>query len=55
MQVRRKIADYFRVDKELIIVFLLVAIAGFIFFFVSNQTLGADAPLISENLLGKDH
>ncbi len=37
MQVGRKIADYFKVDKELIIVFLLVAIAGFIFFFVSNQ------------------
>ena len=34
---RRKIADYFKVDKELIIVFLLVAIAGFILFFVSNQ------------------
>jgi hypothetical protein len=37
MQVRRKIADYLKVDKELVIVFLLVAIAGFIFFFVSNQ------------------
>jgi hypothetical protein len=37
MQVGKKIADYFKVDKELIIVFLLVAIAGFIFFFVSNQ------------------
>ena len=34
---RRKIADYFKVDKELIIIFLLVAIAGFILFFVSNQ------------------
>jgi len=30
-------AGYFKVDKELIIVFLLVAIAGFIFFFVYNQ------------------
>jgi len=30
-------AGYFKVDKELIIIFLLVAIAGFIFFFVYNQ------------------
>ena len=30
-------ADYFKVDKELIIIFLLVAIAGFIFYFVYNQ------------------
>lgn len=37
MRVKGKIAEYFKVDKELIIVFLLVAIAGFIFFFVSNQ------------------
>ena len=28
---------YFRIDKELAIVFLLVAIAGTVFFFVSNQ------------------
>ena len=28
---------YFKVDKELIIIFLLVAITGIIFFFVSNQ------------------
>ena len=37
MQTRKNIADYLKVDKELIIVFLLVAMAGFIFFFVSNQ------------------
>jgi putative nucleotidyltransferase with HDIG domain len=30
-------AGYFKVDKELIIIFLLVAIAGFIFFFIYNQ------------------
>ncbi|MBI5050979.1 MAG: HD domain-containing protein [Nitrospirae bacterium] len=29
--------NYFRIDKELTIVLLLVAITGFIFFFVSNQ------------------
>jgi HD-GYP domain-containing protein (c-di-GMP phosphodiesterase class II) len=28
---------YFRVDRELSIVFLLIAITGFVFFFVSNQ------------------
>ena len=37
MQIKKQIANYFRIDKELIIIFLLVAIAGFIFFFVSNQ------------------
>jgi putative nucleotidyltransferase with HDIG domain len=30
-------SKYFKIDKELIIVFLLVVITGFIFFFVSNQ------------------
>jgi len=34
---REKIAAYFRVDKDLVIVFLLVAIIGFVFFFVPNQ------------------
>ncbi len=33
----RKLAKYFEVDKELIIVFLLVAVTGIIYFFVSNQ------------------
>ncbi len=37
MQIKTKIKDYFKVDKELIIVLLLVAIAGFVFFFVYNQ------------------
>ncbi|HUO77429.1 MAG TPA: HD-GYP domain-containing protein [Thermodesulfovibrionales bacterium] len=37
MQIKKQMADFFRVDKELIIIFLLVAIAGFVFFFVSNQ------------------
>ncbi|HMK59740.1 MAG TPA: HD domain-containing phosphohydrolase [Dissulfurispiraceae bacterium] len=37
MAIKKKIAAYFRVDKELVIVFLLVAITGFIFFFVSDQ------------------
>lgn len=31
------VAAYLKVDKELIIVFLLVAITGFIFFFIPNQ------------------
>jgi putative nucleotidyltransferase with HDIG domain len=37
LRFKERMADYFKVDKELIIVFLLVAIAGFIFFFVYNQ------------------
>jgi putative nucleotidyltransferase with HDIG domain len=37
MPIKEQMKDYFRVDKELIIIFLLVAIAGFVFFFVSNQ------------------
>jgi len=34
---QHRIASYFKVDKELLIVFLLVAITGFIFFFIANQ------------------
>lgn len=37
MKTKEQVLDFFRVDKELIIVFLLVATAGFVFFFVSNQ------------------
>ena len=37
MKIKKLLADFLRVDKELIIIFLLVAISGFIFFFVSNQ------------------
>jgi putative nucleotidyltransferase with HDIG domain len=37
LQFKKRIASYFKVDKELIIIFLLVAISGFIFFFVYNQ------------------
>jgi len=37
MEIKKQMVDFFKVDKELIIIFLLVAIAGFIFFFVSNQ------------------
>ena len=29
-----KLRSYFKVDKELVIIFLLVAMTGFIFFFV---------------------
>jgi putative nucleotidyltransferase with HDIG domain len=34
---KERISAYFKIDKELIIVFLMVAITGFIFFFISNQ------------------
>lgn len=37
MEIKRQIAAYLKVDKELVIVFLLVAITGFIFFFISDQ------------------
>ena len=37
MEIKKQISAYFKVDKELIIIFLLVAITGFIFFFISNQ------------------
>jgi putative nucleotidyltransferase with HDIG domain len=36
-EMTERIAAYLRIDKELIIVFLLVAITGFIFFFISHQ------------------
>jgi putative nucleotidyltransferase with HDIG domain len=34
---KRKIKRLFKVDRELVIIFLLVVITGFIFFFVANQ------------------
>lgn len=34
---KRKLADYFKVDKELITIFSLVSVTGIVFFFVSNQ------------------
>jgi HD-GYP domain-containing protein (c-di-GMP phosphodiesterase class II) len=34
---KKNLAKYFKVDKELIVVFFLVVIAGIVFFFVSNQ------------------
>jgi putative nucleotidyltransferase with HDIG domain len=37
LRFKERLADCFRVDKELVILFLLIAIAGFIFFFVYNQ------------------
>lgn len=37
MRFKERIEGYFKVDKELIILLLLVAISGFIFFFVYNQ------------------
>lgn len=35
--VRRKLAPHFKFDRELAIVLFLVAVAGFVFFFVSHQ------------------
>jgi putative nucleotidyltransferase with HDIG domain len=37
LQMKTSVKEFFRVDKELLIVFLLVAISGFIFFFVYDQ------------------
>jgi len=37
MEMKKEMAAYLKVDKELIIVFLLVAITGFIFFFIADQ------------------
>jgi HD-GYP domain-containing protein (c-di-GMP phosphodiesterase class II) len=37
MAAARNLKPYFRVDKELSVVFLLISITGFVFFFVSNQ------------------
>jgi putative nucleotidyltransferase with HDIG domain len=37
MKLNDRIYAYLKVDKELIIIFLMVAIIGFIFFFISNQ------------------
>jgi len=37
MRLQKTPSKHFRVDKELVIVFFLVAIAGIVFFFVSNQ------------------
>jgi putative nucleotidyltransferase with HDIG domain len=34
---KKRITEYLKIDKELVIVFLLVAFTGFIFFFVYNQ------------------
>ncbi|PKN12768.1 MAG: hypothetical protein CVU69_05240 [Deltaproteobacteria bacterium HGW-Deltaproteobacteria-4] len=36
-EANRDFISYWKVDKELIIIFLLVAITGFIFFYVANQ------------------
>ena len=37
MLFKRKLAKYVRIDKELVIIFLLVSVTGIVFFFVSNQ------------------
>ena len=38
MSFQNNLAKHFKIDKELVIVFLLVAIAGTVFFFVTNQS-----------------
>ena len=52
-------AKHFKIDKELVIVFLLVAIAGTVFFFVSNQRAFLNffylPVLISAYFFGKRH
>ena len=52
-------AKHFKVDKELVIVFLLVAITGIVFFFVSNQRAFLNffyiPVLVSAYSLGKRH
>jgi HD-GYP domain-containing protein (c-di-GMP phosphodiesterase class II) len=52
-------AKHFKVDKELVIVFLLVAITGIVFFFVSNQRAFLNffylPVLVSAYFLGKRH
>lgn len=59
MPLPNKSAKYFKIDKELIIVFLLVAIAGTVFFFVSNQRAFLNffylPVLISAYFMGKRH
>jgi len=37
MPLKRNLAKYFKIDKELIVILFLVSVAGIVFFFVSNQ------------------
>ncbi len=37
MKIKQHILNFFIIDKDVIIVFLLVAVTGFVFYFVSNQ------------------
>ena len=37
MKIKQQIVNFFMIDKQVIIVLLLVAVTGFIFYFVSNQ------------------
>jgi HD-GYP domain-containing protein (c-di-GMP phosphodiesterase class II) len=59
MSFQNNLAKHFKIDKELVIVFLLVSIAGIVFFFVSNQRAFLNffyiPVLISAYLLGKRH
>ena len=59
MLLKNNLVKHFKIDKELVIVFLLVAIAGTVFFFVSNQRAFLNffyiPVLLSAYLLGKRH
>ncbi|MFZ2198553.1 MAG: HD domain-containing phosphohydrolase [Thermodesulfovibrionales bacterium] len=59
MLLKSNLVKHFKVDKELVVVFLLVAIAGTVFFFVSNQRAFLNffyiPVLLSAYLLGKRH
>ncbi len=59
MPFQNNLAKHFKIDKELVIVFLLVAIAGTVFFFVSNQRAFLNffylPVLVSAYFLGKRH
>jgi len=59
MQFPNNSAKHFKIDKELVIVLLLVTIAGIVFFFVSNQSAFLNffylPVLVSAYFLGKRH
>jgi HD-GYP domain-containing protein (c-di-GMP phosphodiesterase class II) len=59
MRLQKVPSKHFRIDKELVIVFFLVAIAGTVFFFVSNQTAFLNffylPVLISAYFFGRRH
>jgi len=59
MSFQNNLPKHFKIDKELVIVFLLVAITGTVFFFVTNQSSFLHffyiPVLISAYFFGKRH